>query len=357
MSSISPDGWLELMPILETHRIGPLLYWKITGLPPAHHPPRQVVERLRKVFLWSFMRSVSMERQLRQILEAFSAQNIHVLLLKGPALARTLYAEPATRPSADIDLLIRPEDFLPGRKVLEDLGYHGQVKLFETFRHLYCQEEFVHSRDGESCVPVELHWDLHNFSGFNHKRGIDGVFENAVEIRSPRLNFKTLSPVDALVHAALHLTMKHDQDILLIWLYDVALLARSMAVPGDWGCLQERSSDWSATLAVQNCLKMAMTWLGLKLPLGFSDFGSWPRPTEAESNAWLHSHSRRTSTKSMLALHWPASLNRVEKIKYICHLLFPDPEFMRLYYPSSQKWLLPLSYFRRWWKWVMNLAG
>ena len=45
--------------------------------------------------------------------DALEAAGIPSALLKGPALARTVYPDPALRQSVDIDLLVRPGDVLP----------------------------------------------------------------------------------------------------------------------------------------------------------------------------------------------------------------------------------------------------
>jgi len=42
----------------------------------------------------------------------FSKKGIDLIVLKGPALARTYYPDPVTRSSDDIDLLVKPDDLL-----------------------------------------------------------------------------------------------------------------------------------------------------------------------------------------------------------------------------------------------------
>jgi hypothetical protein len=73
-----------------------------------------------------------MERQLREILDTFGRENISSLVLKGPALAWTVYPDPATRPFADIDLLVRPDQYMKARNILNQLGYRSQLDRFET---------------------------------------------------------------------------------------------------------------------------------------------------------------------------------------------------------------------------------
>ena len=62
--------------------------------------------------------------ELRAVLEALARQGLPVLLLKGAALAYTLYPEPHLRNRCDADLLLpsRDEAECAGR-VLQTLGY------------------------------------------------------------------------------------------------------------------------------------------------------------------------------------------------------------------------------------------
>src|SRR5437868_2321800 len=55
--------------------------------------------------------------------------DIHVLLLKGPALARTLYREGEHRGYVDIDLLVAPSSLGRAREVIGALGYRNVSEL------------------------------------------------------------------------------------------------------------------------------------------------------------------------------------------------------------------------------------
>jgi len=90
-----------------------------------------------------------MERQLREIIEGFQEEGVRVLVLRGPALAFSLYPDPAMRPSCDLDLLVLPEQVVQARGILEDLGYKCLAKRFETARDFFREECFVHQKNPE----------------------------------------------------------------------------------------------------------------------------------------------------------------------------------------------------------------
>ena len=54
--------------------------------------------------------AVAREKCIDELLEAFAAFGIPIILLKGAALAHRIYPKPALRPMVDIDVLINPAD-------------------------------------------------------------------------------------------------------------------------------------------------------------------------------------------------------------------------------------------------------
>ena len=86
----SLDEWSSLLDFLKAHWIIPFVYRKIGSLPQECLPPETITDEMRQVFLVSCVRSVHMERQLQEIIEAFQAGGVRVLVLRGPALAFSL---------------------------------------------------------------------------------------------------------------------------------------------------------------------------------------------------------------------------------------------------------------------------
>mgnify|MGYP000733005366 FL=1 len=313
---------------------------------------------MRQVFLVSCVRSVHMERQLQEIIEAFREQAVRVLVLRGPALAFSLYEDPAMRPSGDLDLLVLPGQVVQAREILESLGYTCLARRFEAARDFFREECFVHQENPENKFPVDLHWvhwELHPFFKGSEEVDIKDLFQRAWKVETPTLAFETLHPVDYLIHSAIHLIMIHKNEMRLSWIYDTALLAQHLQVPDDWETLQERCVAWRARLPLEQCLKMAQAWAGLELPDGFDDFSTWPPPTKDESAVWadtMHHHWVTILLKRSLAN--PSLL--LKRIPSLLRLLFPHPDMVRYCYPTSSNWLLPVSYVRRWFRWVDDLV-
>jgi len=354
----SLDEWSGLLSFLRTNWIILFVYRKIGSLPLECRPPETINAEMRQAFLLGCVRSLHMERQLQEILEAFREQGVRVLVLRGPALAFSLYPDPAMRPSCDLDLLVIPEDVIKARGILERLGYRCLAKRFEVARDFFREECFIHQENPDNKFPVDLHWvhwEMHPFFAGSDEVDIQDLFQRAWKFETATLAFETLHPVDYLIHSAIHLVMIHKNEMRLSWIYDTALLAQHLQVPHDWEMLQERSVTWSARLPVEHCLRMAQVWAGLKLPEGFDDFSTWPRPTEDESAVWadtMRHHWVTILLKRSLAN--PSLI--VKRVPSLLRLLFPHPDIVRFCYPTSSNWVLPISYVRRWFRWFYDLV-
>jgi hypothetical protein len=361
-SPLTPEAslaeWSGLLNFLQANWMVPFVYRKIGSLPRECWPPEPITDEMRQNFLVGCVGSIHMERQLREIIEAFREEGIRVLVLRGPALAFSLYPDPAMRPSSDLDLLVRPEQVVQARGILEDLGYKCLARRFETARDFFREECFIHQNNRNNKFPVDLHWvhwELHPFFKGSEEVGILDLFQRAWKVETPTLTFETLHPVDHLIHSAIHLLMIHRNELRLSWIYDTALLAQHLQVPDDWERLQERSVAWKARIPLEHCLKVAKAWAGLELPEGFDDFSTWPRPTEDESNVWadtMRHHWVTILLKRSLAK--PSLLLR--RVPSLLRLLFPHPDIVRFCYTPSRDWLLPLSYVRRWLTWIDQLV-
>jgi hypothetical protein len=61
--------------------------------------------------------------ELEVVLAALTEAGLLTILLKGAALAYTLYPDPALRPMSDLDLLIHPQDLKQAVQVIQSMGY------------------------------------------------------------------------------------------------------------------------------------------------------------------------------------------------------------------------------------------
>ena len=354
---VSMEEWSELFFILRSHWVSSLLYWHLGRLRDEFRPPESIVDRMRASFQWSRTRCFHMEKQLREIVAAFNDEGVRILVLKGPALGRTAYSDPALRPSSDLDLLVRPDDMVQSCAILEDLGYKCEARLFDADETLYKDEKFVHLDNPRNYRAIELHWQLHTFLGISQEARTEELFHRAIKVETDSFSFEALDPVDSLIHTAINNAFGHDNGMRLIWIYDIKILALKLAVPDDWELLQKRCVEWRARLAVELSIEMARAWLGLRLPQGFDDFTKWPQPTDSEVNGWSKLISRHHRFLDLLSLRIPPSSGVVEKARLFIRLVFPPRDKVCRDFPPPHDLLFPLSYVLRWLHWVKKLRS
>lgn len=345
------DQWERFFAILDGHRVIPLLFHLLHSAPPRFHPPSSVMEQMRLVFLAHRARAWRVDRRLAEIVGALGGGGVSFLVWKGPALARSFYPDVALRPSDDIDILVPSGQYRRARAVFQELGFQSEAPHFEGQKE-YGYSETLHRFDasGEKQV-VDLLWHLHPYAGARGQRNLENLFERARLIRYRNLSFYTPDPVEALITAALHMTLQHPQEIRLIWIYDVAILARALSSPGQWEELQHLSVQWNARLAVENVLTMARLWTGVEAPSPFRDFSTWPVPNRRDRAVFDDALRSRVRRASLFRLYWPGSGAPREKLRFLLRLIFPHPSYVCWKYPVTSPVQLPASYLKCWLGW------
>ena len=349
------DQWMRLIDILSHDRIIPFLYSRIGVLPEELQPPKRITNIMRECFLNSRVRSMRMDKQLGRILWAFKQEQVRVLVMKGPAIAWSVYPDPAMRPYDDIDLLVLPKQFVKAREVMEKLGYRCETKIFEKFKDVQFEEHFHCQDKSVGKLMVEIHWDLHRFYGAKQSIDLDSLFYNAVTVKTPSFSFETFNPVDALMHIVAHTGFSHTKDIRLSWICDIARISSSLKVPEDWILLQARSVEWGIRLLLERFIKMAQVWNGTKIPDKFVDFSCWPKPSQIELAFWPHITKRHESVISMLKLRIPGNLGFFKRMHLLFRLILPKPGHVCVDFPYRYKWQIPWSYIQYWLKWLAKI--
>jgi hypothetical protein len=95
--------------------------------------------------------------------DAFDAAGIDALLLKGPVLARTLYAATEHRGYSDVDVLVAPRHLDRTRQILGALEYVSlpeQLGLDEAARDRYAESWARVGGRADAGLMVDLHWTL-----------------------------------------------------------------------------------------------------------------------------------------------------------------------------------------------------
>jgi Uncharacterised nucleotidyltransferase len=155
------------------------------------------------------------------VLDAMAARGIQPLVMKGAALAYSVYPFPAARPSNDTDLLVREQEVDEARRVMQDRGYRETPQCSELFSQFEVQKA---DRLGVAHV-FDIHWNISAHPVFATALTYDELVERAVPVPLLGRHALAFGLVDALLLACIHPVMHHQNVERLLWLDDVHLLA------------------------------------------------------------------------------------------------------------------------------------
>jgi hypothetical protein len=209
-----PLDWETLGALAARERAEPVLWERLCAASGGPLPPEALpLERLARV---SEFRMLHLEQRLRESLEALGRERLEVLLLKGAALALTVYGSFVRRPMSDLDLLLRSGgggggaggDASRARAVLLDAGWsttelEARQEFFEGHQHLPALED---SRG--TGVRIELHTALF-FEGHPFRLSPADMWSRASPIIAFGRRAYVPSVHDQLLHLCLHFAWSH----------------------------------------------------------------------------------------------------------------------------------------------------
>jgi len=341
---ISDAEWDRTINLLSQHGILPVIRSHVRLWPDAFRPPLRIMVSLDQVYVRSAARNLLIESQVRSVLTGLQDAGVPVLIIKGQALARTIYPDLVLRHSNDIDLLVKPEDVDRCDKVLRNMGYSCQFRSFTQSELGGYHDSYFPSGIG---VNIEIHWTLSCTYNLFPDGWLDAVFSRKIPLRSNTITGYTLHPSDHLLYLVFHNIFQHDQ-IRLDWVYDMALLMALLKAPEDWQSLQEQCSKSHLIIPMKLAITAATLWSNVEIPQDFKDFSLWPSPSSEDKRLWEHSRKRNTSFRSNFYLTFQGQHGIREKIKYCCFFIFPPVSYIERYRKSPSITDIPLAHFRRW---------
>jgi hypothetical protein len=341
---LSCDDWRNVLALLRPHMIYPLLTSHVRTWPEECRPPQEIMNYLNRVFLMAAARNMRAGRQIQSVTDALKDAGIPVILLKGHALARTVYPDPALRQSSDIDLLVKPGDMIQSEAILTRLGYTCQSHTFRIVPNEHPHQVFYPPNKG---IHIELHWGVDGGFSLFEKKWIDTAFEQKIPVQSTDLSCFTLDDIHHLQFLAFHTVFGH-YSIRLDWVFDIACLMQHLRIPEDWERLCSASTKNHIRIPVELALTAGSLWSGYTIPAEFRDFSLWPAPSERELRLWRHAQVRHTNLRSDLYLRLQSMPTFSEKMKFCFRFFLPQEELLQSYRRSSSSADIPLAHIRRW---------
>lgn len=203
---------------------------------------------------------------LAQLGKALGEAGVTAVLLKGAALALTVYPEPAWRTMSDVDLWVRDEAMGAAVRAVQGIGFtvYGKEERPWPLQRLSQGEVQLYRADWAQGL-VELHWSA--FQGWWMLRAARpdaaAVWARKEPLPLPANDaaFYQLEAADTVLQVGLHLAIAHQFGMkALQGVIDIALTARARQV--DWRLVAERARRWRVATAVYTVLHLLDQLIG-----------------------------------------------------------------------------------------------
>jgi hypothetical protein len=223
----------------------------------------------RQVAILSLDREFRMRRlqeRLEQSVVALNRAGIEPLLLKGGALAYTVYCSFAARPMRDIDLLVPPDRADDARSIMLQSGWQLDPELpgdrsYDAHHHLPPLRDAV-----SSGLRLEIHRAL-MAAGHPFRFTRDELWSAARRVQVGAGHALVMHPSHHAVHIAIHFAWGHMLN-LGAWhaFRDLAALATKGVL--DWSDFARTASRWGASTCCYWTLRLGRELSALPVPDG-----------------------------------------------------------------------------------------
>jgi hypothetical protein len=248
--------WPALLAMAQAERMDSLLYVALLAVDQWHAPPAAVRAELEAAYWRTKVANLLVLDAVHQLADAFATATVPAVVLKGAALAFTLYTDPAWRSLGDIDLLVHGDQVDTALQVLGRLGYvppSGSLAEYVAARLaagdarlLRRTSEVPLLRKDRLSTQVDLHWGLNGRALLRRGMDVGWFWDHTSLVPMGRREVRILDDDAQLLHLCAHM-FQHGVPRLR-WTYDIALL------------LARRSLAWEEVLAgaARNGLGLAL---------------------------------------------------------------------------------------------------
>jgi hypothetical protein len=326
------------------HGVVPLVYERL----PADWPAN-LRHELRACAMQNAVWELSHKQSVTQALGALTRGGVESILLKGTALAYSIYADPSLRPRGDTDLLIPLKDRAQADQILRREGYQRVQAVSGEF--ISYQASYSKQASSGPTHTLDLHWKINNSEVLSQLFTYDELRSESLAL--PALCAEALMPatVQSLLIACMHRCthrsnpyyvqgQAHHSADRLIWLFDIHLLAAAMTAR-DWQLFERLAADKGLRAVCADGMRKCIAHFGTRFPDGILQALEHAGPGETPAK-YLDASKPRQQWMDFAALE---SLQ--DRLRFAKELAFPDADYMRHKYPGYRNVWLPWLYIRR----------
>jgi hypothetical protein len=261
--------WDALLAAARRQGLLPLLYERL-GMLDGDRVPPAVMAHLRGAYVANLLRNQRLGTELAEVVEALQRDEIEAIVLKGGALAPTIYTDPAQRPMNDLDLLLRPEAMERAGAVLQSLGFRLSdlipARMVAFQKRFGGGLEWQRSRGGEvTRLDVQHHLVGIDWCWAAFPIEADALWSAARPLALDGVRAWQLSAEDTLIHLCLHPAL-HGYASPLIGYADIDRVITATEPVLSWSRLVQRAHRFRVKTLLYWSLQRAHRLFATPLP-------------------------------------------------------------------------------------------
>lgn len=279
--------------------------------------------------------------ELNLVLRDLDGAGLRFIVIKGTALAYSLYPEPYLRERCDTDIVFL--DKSEAGKAFALLALRGYERNDALEADTISSQFSCHRRtSGEARLTIDVHWRLNNMLPIAQAFGIEELLERSVHV--PRLCNAARAPsaLDALLLACLHRAAHRTEGTHNrgIWLYDIHLIAASLD-EREWELIISRCRERGISHVVADGIAEARERFATSLP---DDVLPSLRNDPGTQSVRIEDYASRLGREYQQLKALPGWSARAG---HIASHLFPDSAYLMRKYHAGNRAALPWLYVRR----------
>lgn len=339
-----PLDWRIVEALAVEEKVAPLIYRATRD-----HDllPDWLADGFRRAYVETGLINKLRLEDLAVALDRLAARRIDTIVLKGVALAHTVYGNIALRPMIDVDLLVRRDRALDALDVLRECGYRpDRDEIMPAALLTYENELFLRKRDRLEW-HLELHWSL--FDSPYHQTHLpeSDLWATSVPLMVEGAPTRVLSPDLMLLHLCGHLVLHH-RNRGLLWQYDIVELLHHERERIDWDVVLERAAAMKLILPLKSVLpELAEVW-GAPVPAPVLAQLAAARPDRVEARVFRAQTTGRRSVGPRLIDDLIALPSWAARVRFLWANLFPPAAYMDERYGIGHPALRAFYYPYRW---------
>jgi len=320
--------WDLFLHLAADHGISALVYHHLVKTAPPSLPegslPASVSAALREAYYANTARNALLFHKAALALAKLRKLGLPFMLVKGAALALTVYPPAGLRYFSDIDLLV-PRD-------LADRVNRELVADYENGRHLEAHDHIVMKGD-----PFVI--------------DIDQVWKRAQSVRLDDLEVPVMSAEDCIIHLSIHVMHQHlcQMNMQLRNIADLsAIIEKGTMAAIDWEYLVSTTRAAGAQNQVHLALRLVNDTLRLPeldrilerlLPAGDEKYSQLYRLV---IDHMFEQHHPPISNQALV--EWSSAAGWANKVGLVLRTLFPSRKELAQIYHRRDSWLVYAFY-------------